>query len=103
VTILLLLGPLLNHNSAFSKKPKLSILSLPTSLSISQSPITKTVTIKNNNISAHALTQPNNNTQSTITITKLLAKNLEDGLQAAGSVLVITCRLPQLLIYLIRH
>ena len=98
--VLLLFNPSLNNNIAFSQKPKLSILSLPTLLSISQPPPpTKTAIINNsntnNNSSTHTLTQTNNDTQSTITITKLLANNLENRLQKAGSVLEITSKLPQ--------
>ena len=101
LTVLLLFNPSLNNNIAFSQKPKLSILSLPTLLSISQPPsTTKTAIINNsntNNSSTHTLTQTNNDTQSTITITitKLLANNLENRLQKAGSVLEITSKLPQ--------
>src|SRR5918912_258649 len=92
--VLLLFNPLLNNNIAFSQKPKLSILSLPPLLSISQPPPpTKTAIINNsntnNNSSTDTLTQTNNDTQSTITITKLLANNLENRLQKAGSVLEI--------------
>jgi hypothetical protein len=45
----------------------------------------------------HALTQTNNNnnTQSTITITKLLANNLENHLEKAGAILNVTSKLPQ--------
>jgi hypothetical protein len=99
LTVLLLFNPSLNNNIAFSQKPKLSILSLPTLLSTSQPPpTTKTAIINNsnnNNSSTHTLTQTNNDTQSTITITKLLANNLENRLQEAGSVLEITSKLPQ--------
>jgi Cache domain len=43
-----------------------------------------------------AFTQTNNsNTQSTITITKLLANNLENQIQKAGTILNITSKLPQ--------
>ena len=74
-------------------------MSLPTLLSISQPSTTKTAIINSNNdnSSTDALTQRNNNdTQSsTITITKLLAKNLENHLQKAGAILEITSKLPQ--------
>jgi hypothetical protein len=44
----------------------------------------------------HALTQTNdNNTQSAISITKLLANNLEDHLLKAGAILNVTSKLPQ--------
>ncbi|HET7148520.1 MAG TPA: hypothetical protein VFI73_08495 [Candidatus Nitrosopolaris sp.] len=43
----------------------------------------------------HALAQTNNNTQSAISITKLLANNLENHLKKAGAILNVTSKLPQ--------
>ncbi|HET7147476.1 MAG TPA: cache domain-containing protein [Candidatus Nitrosopolaris sp.] len=43
----------------------------------------------------HALTQTNNNTQSVITITRLLANSLENHVEKAGAILNVTSKLPQ--------
>jgi len=75
VTVLLLFNPSLNNNIAFSQD----------------------LNNNNNNFktgSTHTLTQTNK-TQFAITVTKLLASNLEKRLQDAGSVLEVTSKLPQ--------
>jgi hypothetical protein len=43
----------------------------------------------------HALTQTKNNTQSVITITRLLANSLENHVEKAGAILNVTSKLPQ--------
>lgn len=75
VTVLLLFNPSLNNNIAFSQNLNNSNNIIKTD-------------------STHNLTQTNK-TQFTLTVTKLLASNLENRLQEAGSVLEVTSKLPQ--------